>query len=74
MGLLVEVMPKLSTLSYLVSRSFWEDARGSAAREAAKRAGISLKAALMGDAFNEARVPARLQIDRTRSSGCAHGI
>jgi putative ABC transport system substrate-binding protein len=52
-GLLVEVMPKLSTLSYLASRSFWEDARGGAAREAAKRAGISLKAVLMGGAFNE---------------------
>jgi len=36
------------------SRSFWEDARGAAAREAAKRAGISLKAVLMGGAFNEA--------------------
>ena len=51
--LLVEVMPKLSTLSYLASRSFWEDARGAGAREAAKRAGISLKAVLMGGAFNE---------------------
>jgi putative ABC transport system substrate-binding protein len=48
--LLVEVMPKLSTLSYLASRSFWEDARRTAAgaREAAKRANISLKAVLMG--------------------------
>ena len=53
-GLLVEAMPKLSTLSYLVSRPFWEDTRGAAAREAAKRAGISLKAALLGSAFNEA--------------------
>jgi len=52
-GLLVEAMPKLSTLSYLVSRPFWEDPRGAAAREAAKRAGISLKAALLGRAFNE---------------------
>ena len=53
MGLLVEAMPKLSTLGYLVSRPYWEDPRGAAAREAAKRAGISLKAALLG-AFNEA--------------------
>jgi putative ABC transport system substrate-binding protein len=47
-------MPRLSTLSYLVSRPYWEDPRGAAAREAAKRAGISLKAALLGSAFNEA--------------------
>jgi len=53
-GLLVEAMPKLSSLSYLVSRPFWEDSRGAAVREAAKRAGISLKAALLGSAFNEA--------------------
>jgi putative ABC transport system substrate-binding protein len=51
--LLVEAMPKLSTLSYLVSRPYWEDARSAAAREAAKRAGISLKAVLMGGVFNE---------------------
>ena len=53
-GLLVEAMPKLSTVGYLVSRSYWEDPRGAAAREAAKRAGISLKAAVLGSAFNEA--------------------
>src|SRR3979490_709229 len=53
MGLLVEAMPKLSTVGYLASRPFWET-RGAAAREAAKRAGISLKAALLGSAFNEA--------------------
>src|SRR5215831_12908389 len=37
--LLVEAMPKLSTLTYLASQSFWEDARRTAAdvREAAKR-------------------------------------
>jgi putative ABC transport system substrate-binding protein len=52
-GLLVEAMPKLSTIGYLVSRPYWGDPRGAAAREAAKRAGISLKAALLG-AFNEA--------------------
>ena len=54
MGLLVEAMPKLTTVDYLVSRPYWEDPRGAAAREAAKRAGISLKAALLGSAFNEA--------------------
>ena len=54
MGLLVEAMPKLSTVGYLASRPFWEDPRGAAAREAAKRAGISLSPALLGSAFNEA--------------------
>ena len=54
MGLLVEAMPKLSTVGYLASRPFWEDARGAAAREAAKRAGISLSPAMLGSAFNEA--------------------
>jgi putative tryptophan/tyrosine transport system substrate-binding protein len=53
-GLLVEAMPKLSTVGYLVSRPHWEDPRGEAAREAAKQAGLSLKAALLGSAFNEA--------------------
>ena len=53
-GLLVEAMPKLSTVGYLVSRSSWDDQRGVAAREAAKQAGISLKAALLGNVFNEA--------------------
>jgi putative ABC transport system substrate-binding protein len=52
-GLLVEAMPKLSTVGYLVSRSSWDDQRGEAAREAAKRAGISFKAAVLGSAFNE---------------------
>ena len=52
-GLLVEAMPKLSTVGYLVSRPYWEDPRGAAAREVAKQAGISLKATLLG-AFNEA--------------------
>ena len=52
-GLLVEAMPKLSTVGYLVSRPYWEDPRGAAAREAAKQAGLSLKAVLLG-AFNEA--------------------
>jgi putative ABC transport system substrate-binding protein len=55
MGLLVEAMPKLSTVGYLASRPYWEDdPRGAVTREAAKQAGISLKAALLGSAFNEA--------------------
>ena len=54
MELLVEVMPKLSTVDYLVSRPYWQDPRGAAAREAAKRTGISLKAALLDSAFHEA--------------------
>jgi ABC-type uncharacterized transport system substrate-binding protein len=53
-GLLVEAMPKLSTVGYLVSRPYWEDQRGAAAREAAKQAGLSLKAVLLGSAFDEA--------------------
>jgi putative tryptophan/tyrosine transport system substrate-binding protein len=53
MGLLVEAMPKLSTVGYLASRSFWEDPRGTATREAAKRAGVALSPAMLG-AFNEA--------------------
>jgi putative ABC transport system substrate-binding protein len=54
MGLLVEAMPKMYTISYLVSRPYWEDPRGAAAREGAKQAGLSLKVALLGSAFNEA--------------------
>src|SRR5712691_4193469 len=34
--LLVEVMPKLSTVGYLVSRPYWENPNGAAVREAAK--------------------------------------
>ena len=67
MGLLVEAMPKLSTVGYLASRPYWEDIRGAAAREAAKRAGISLKAALLDSAFNEAeyqRVFTSMEQDR----------
>ena len=69
MGLLVEAMPKLSTVSYLVSRPYWEDPRGAAAREAAKQAGISLKAVLLG-AFNEAeyqRVFRSMEQDRAEA-------
>ena len=53
MGLLVEAMPKLSTVGYLASRPFWEDPRGAAVREAAKQAGISLSPVILS-AFDEA--------------------
>jgi putative ABC transport system substrate-binding protein len=75
MGLLVEAMPKLSSLSYLVSRPFWEDSRGAAVREAAKRAGITLKAALLGSAFNEAeyqRVFRSMEQDRADALLVSH--
>jgi putative tryptophan/tyrosine transport system substrate-binding protein len=67
LGLLVEAVPKLSSVGYLASRPYWEDIRGAAAREAAKRAGISLKAALLESAFNEAeyrRVFTSMEHDR----------
>ena len=53
MGLLVEAVPKMSTVGYLTSRRFWEDARGAATREAAKQAGISLSPVMLS-AFDEA--------------------
>jgi putative ABC transport system substrate-binding protein len=70
MGLLVEAMPKLSTVGFLASRPFWEDVRGSAAREAAKQAGLSLKATLLGSAFNAAeyqRVFGSMEQDRAEA-------
>ena len=54
MGLLGEAMPKLSSVGYLASRPYWEDTRGAAARDVAKRAGIALSPAMLGAAFNEA--------------------
>jgi putative ABC transport system substrate-binding protein len=54
MGLLDEAMSKLSTVGYVASRPFWESQRGEAAREAARQAGLSLKPALLGSAFDEA--------------------
>jgi putative ABC transport system substrate-binding protein len=68
MGLLVEAMPKLSTVGYLASRQYWEDTRGVAAREAAKQAGFFLKTALLDANFNEAeyqRVFRSMEQDRT---------
>src|SRR5882672_12150703 len=54
MGLLVEAMPKLSTVGFLASRPFWEDVRGAAVREAAKQAGYFVEGCLLGSAFDEA--------------------
>jgi putative ABC transport system substrate-binding protein len=67
MGLLIEALPKLSTVRFLASRPFWEDARGAAAREAAKRAGIVLSPAMLDAAFSEAeyqRVFSSMEQDR----------
>ena len=67
LGLLVEAVPKLSSVGYLASRPYWEDIRGASAREAAKRVGIPLKAALLDSAFNEAeyqRVFTSMEQDR----------
>jgi hypothetical protein len=54
MGLLVEAMPKLSTVGYLASRPFWKDPRGTATRETAKQAGISLSPVMLAERFDEA--------------------
>ena len=51
MGLLGEAMPKMSTVHFLASRPYWEDTRGAAAREVAKRAGVALSPVLGN--FNE---------------------
>jgi putative tryptophan/tyrosine transport system substrate-binding protein len=74
MGLLVEAMPKLSTVGFLASRPFWEDARGAAARDAAKSAGVALSPAVLGTAFNAAEYERTFHVVETRSNGCTHGI
>lgn len=66
LGLLAEATPKLSNAGYLASRAHWERPTATAAREAAKRAGISLTAGLMVT-FNEGeyrRAFATLKQDR----------
>jgi putative tryptophan/tyrosine transport system substrate-binding protein len=66
LGLLAEAIPKLSHAGYLGSRASWERPRAAAAREAAKQAGISLRAELLVT-FNEAeyrRAVATLKQDR----------
>ena len=54
LGLLVEAVPKVSNVHYLASQPHWERPSAAAAREAARRAGISLTGALLGTTFNEA--------------------
>jgi putative ABC transport system substrate-binding protein len=54
LGLLVEAVPKASNVRYLASQPHWERPSGLAAREAARRAGISMTGALLGTTFNEA--------------------
>jgi len=54
LGLLVEAVPKDSNVRYLASQPHWERPSGVAAREAARRAGISMTGALLGTTFNEA--------------------
>jgi putative tryptophan/tyrosine transport system substrate-binding protein len=54
LGLLVEAAPKASNVHYLASQLHWGRPTGAAAREAARRAGISLTAALLGMTLNEA--------------------
>jgi putative tryptophan/tyrosine transport system substrate-binding protein len=54
LGLLVEAVPKASNVRYLASQPHWERPTGVAAREAARRAGISMTGALLGTIFNEA--------------------
>jgi putative ABC transport system substrate-binding protein len=53
-GLLIEAIPKLSKAGYLASRRNWERSTGDAAREAARRAGISLTGELLGSSLSEA--------------------
>jgi putative tryptophan/tyrosine transport system substrate-binding protein len=65
-GLLVEATSKAANAGYLASRGGWERPSGAAAREAAKRAGISLTVELLVT-FNEGeyrRVLSTLKQDR----------
>jgi putative ABC transport system substrate-binding protein len=69
-GLLIEAIPKLSKVGYLVSRRNWENATGDAARKAAARIGISLIAELLGSSLSEAeyqRVFASMGQDRVEA-------
>ena len=67
LGLLLEAAPKLSNARFLTSEILWDGAVGSAVREAAERAGISLAGALLGSSINEAeyqRVFTSMEQDR----------
>jgi ABC transporter substrate binding protein len=48
MGLLVEAMPKLSTVGYLASRSFWEDPRGTGNARGGQKGGGCVVACYAG--------------------------
>jgi putative tryptophan/tyrosine transport system substrate-binding protein len=64
---LVAVVPRLSNARLLASQSSWDGPAGSAVREAAKQAGISLALALLDSDINEAayqRVFKAMQEDR----------
>jgi putative tryptophan/tyrosine transport system substrate-binding protein len=54
LGLLAEAIPKMSNARYLASQSTWAGPYAEAAREAARRADISLAGALLGSPINEA--------------------
>ena len=54
LGLLAEAIPKMANARYLASQSTWAGPYAEAAREAARRAGISLAGALLGSPINEA--------------------
>ncbi|OSI71616.1 MULTISPECIES: ABC transporter substrate-binding protein [Bradyrhizobium] len=62
--LLVEALPGLSTLGYLVSRSYWEDLRGAAAR-GSQTSRYFAEGCPAGQRLLPDRVPAGLQIDGT---------
>jgi putative ABC transport system substrate-binding protein len=67
LGLLVEAVPKVSHVHYLASNLHWGRPTGAAAREAARRAGISLTGVLLGTTINEAayqRVFNSLELDQ----------
>jgi putative tryptophan/tyrosine transport system substrate-binding protein len=55
LGLLREVIPKLSNARFLASQPFnWERLEGKAIREAASQAGITLAGAVLGNVIDEA--------------------
>lgn len=54
LGLLSEVIPKLSNARFLTSPYNWERLEGKAIREAASQAGITLAGAVLGNVIDEA--------------------
>ena len=64
---LVEASPRSSNVRFLASQSSWDNPGGSAVREAAKQAGISIARALLDSDINEAayqRVFGAMEQDR----------